>query len=101
MKIFNILIAAIIAVFAQGQIIDKAFNELTLKKSITGGAYLGIEIDGNFEGYIIIGLYGDWAPKSVENFSALCDGSKGVGESGKPLHYQGTKIHNILPGGMI
>ena len=31
MRIVNILIAAIIAVFAQGQIIDKAFNELTLK----------------------------------------------------------------------
>ena len=46
-------------------------------------------------------MYGNWAPKSVENFLALVDGTAGVGESGKPLHYEGTKIHYILPGYMI
>merc|ERR1711939_552698 len=28
---------------------------------------------------------------------ALCTGEKGVGKSGKPLHYKGSQFHRVIP----
>ena len=74
-------------------------------------------------GRITLGLFGDVAPKTVENFRALCSGelsaidtelstsregdAGGVGDAGgdayagNALHYQGSSFHRIIPGFMI
>ncbi|KAH7700007.1 cyclophilin [Aphelenchoides avenae] len=46
-------------------------------------------------------LFNDITPKTAENFRALCTGEKGVGRSGKPLHYKGSKFHPIIPNFML
>nr|ANA12002.1 cyclophilin [Panax ginseng] len=51
-------------------------------------------------GRVVMELFADVTPKTAENFRALCTGEKGIGVSGKPLHYKGSTFHRIIPGFM-
>lgn len=44
---------------------------------------------------MIIELRKDVVPKTAENFRCLCTGEKGIGISGKRLHYRGIKFHKV------
>lgn len=68
---------------------------------VTSRVYFDIEIGGVSAGRIIFGLFGAALPKTVENFRALCTGEKGVGQQGKPLLFQGSTFHRIIPNFMI
>ena len=63
---------------------------------ITHKVFLDIEIEGGNSGKVILGLFGEIAPKTVENFKSLCACDAGVGKlSGKHLCYKGTIFHRI------
>eukprot|EP01024_Parvocaulis_polyphysoides_P065253 TRINITY_DN7607_c1_g2_i1.p1 TRINITY_DN7607_c1_g2~~TRINITY_DN7607_c1_g2_i1.p1 ORF type:complete len:356 (+),score=45.45 TRINITY_DN7607_c1_g2_i1:25-1068(+) len=68
--------------------------------TITSKVYLDIKIEDKNCGKIVIGLYGNEVPKTVENFRCLCTGEKGVGEQGVELNLAGSKFHRIIPGFM-
>ena len=59
--------------------------------------YFDVTIDGHSAGRIIIELFADVVPKTAENFRALCTGERGIGLSGKPLHYKNCPFHRVIP----
>ncbi len=58
--------------------------------------FFDITIGGAPAGRIVFELFADTTPRTAENFRALCTGEKGVGTSGKPLHYKGSGFHRII-----
>jgi peptidylprolyl isomerase len=58
--------------------------------------FFDITIGGAAAGRIIMDLYNKACPRTAENFRALCTGEKGVGKSGKPLHYKGSAFHRVI-----
>jgi peptidylprolyl isomerase len=71
-------------------------------EAITSKVFFDVEIGGQPAGRIIMGLFGETVPKTAENFRALCTGEKGLGKvNNKPLHYEGSKFHRVIPDFMI
>jgi hypothetical protein len=66
----------------------------------THKVFFDVAVDGEPAGRVTFGLYGHVAPRTVENFRALCAGDKGATASGVPLHFKGSKLHRIIPGFM-
>ncbi|KAF2267143.1 peptidyl-prolyl cis-trans isomerase 1 [Lojkania enalia] len=63
--------------------------------------FFDVEVAGTKAGRIVFELYNDIVPKTAENFRALCTGEKGLGHSGKPLHYKDSIFHRVIKQFMI
>jgi len=57
--------------------------------------YFDISIGGQPAGRIVFELYSD-VPQTAENFRCLCTGER-QGQSGRPLKYEGSGFHRIIP----
>jgi len=75
----------------------------TLRRPMTPNpqVFFEITVDGMALGRIEMELFADTVPKTAENFRALATGERGMGRSGKPLHYKGSHFHRIIPGFML
>ena len=58
--------------------------------------FFDVTIGGQSAGRVTIELFADTTPKTAENFRSLCTGEKGVGKSGKPLHFKGSSFHRVI-----
>lgn len=62
--------------------------------TVTQKVFFNIAIDGTDVGRIVIGLFGEAAPKTASNFATLAAGTKGYG-------YEGTVFHRVIKDFMI
>lgn len=62
--------------------------------------FFDITIGGVPAGRIVMELRADVAPKTAENFRALCTGEKGMATTNQSLHFKGSSFHRIIPGFM-
>jgi peptidylprolyl isomerase len=98
---------------------------LSIDLLIMTTVFFDVSIGGAESRRITFNLYTDTTPKTCENFRALCTGKKiyfgslscyldvyyheyylnigekGIGKSGKALHYKGSSFHRVIPEFML
>lgn len=70
------------------------FQHLVGGERVTHEVFFDIAIGGNRVGRIQIGLFGNVAPRTVENFVRLAD--EGVSFGGRFGGYEGSPFHRVI-----
>ncbi|KAF6175030.1 hypothetical protein GIB67_039578 [Kingdonia uniflora] len=79
-------------------VIFKTFEAMkAAQEKLNPKVFFDVAIGKMKAGRVVMELYKDVTPKTAENFRCLCTGEKGIGKSGKPLHYKGSVFHRIIP----
>ncbi|KAH1252853.1 Peptidyl-prolyl cis-trans isomerase CYP95 [Glycine max] len=74
----------------------------TMTKKKNPLVFMDVSIDGDPVERMVFELFYDVAPKTAENFRALCTGEKGISpNTGKSLHYKGSFFHQIIKGSIV
>ncbi|KAM0825548.1 hypothetical protein ACQ4PT_069481 [Festuca glaucescens] len=85
-------------------------GDVELQAKVTSKCFFEVEIGGERVGKVVIGLFGEVVPKTVDNFRALCTVciwthalflSILVGAGDKGYGYKGCSFHRIIKGFMI
>jgi len=78
---------------------DRVFELPPGDDTVTTECFFDVSVNGKAAGRIVFGLFGKHAPRTVENFRALCTGEMGESQtSGKRLTYEGSCFHRIVKG---
>ena len=62
--------------------------------------FLDIAVGARPVGRIEIALSSNVAPRTCENFRALCTGERASARTRKPLHFKESSFHRVIPGFM-
>jgi len=84
-----------------GSMYDDKDDNIIVHSGDNPKVFFDIEIGGEPAGKVVMELFSDTVPKTAENFRALCTGEKGMGASGKPLHYKGSTFHRVIKDFML
>ena len=83
--------------YASATLPRSVVTEASNKRIKNPQVYLDMAINQQPVGRLVIELFQYASPRTVANFRALCTGERGVGSSGRALHYLNSRVHRIDP----
>lgn len=64
---------------------------------VTHRVFFDVSIDGIMAKRMVMGLFGEVVPRTVDNFLHLCRGDLGLSSTGHELSYAKSTLHRIIP----